>query len=124
PTLSRSTVRHVELVALAPSRVLVVLILSTGRVEQRLVELDHEIGDDDLATIRSAVHRAAIGETIADALTALRTLEQVDPATASWGRPAWTTRGRWWLCAPSPATSRASSTRREDRRKTLEQRPL
>ena len=35
PTLSRSTVRHVELVALAPTRLLVVLILSTGRVEQR-----------------------------------------------------------------------------------------
>ena len=83
PTLSRSTVRHVELVALAPSRVLVVLILSTGRVEQRLVELDHEIGDDDLATIRGTVHRAAIGETIAEALTALRGLEQVDPATVS-----------------------------------------
>jgi heat-inducible transcriptional repressor len=83
PTLSRSTVRHVELVALAPTRVLVVLILSTGRVEQRLVELDHEIGDDDLATIRTTVHRVAIGETIAEALTALRGLEQVDPATAS-----------------------------------------
>jgi len=83
PTLSRSTVRHVELVALAPTRVLVVLILSTGRVEQRLVELDHEVGDDDLATIRSTVHRVAIGETIAEALTALRGLEQVDPATAS-----------------------------------------
>ncbi len=38
PTLSSSTVRHVELVALTPERLLVVLILSTGRVEQRLVE--------------------------------------------------------------------------------------
>ncbi len=35
PTLSRSTVRHIELVALAPPRLLVVLILSSGRVEQR-----------------------------------------------------------------------------------------
>ena len=41
PTLSRSTVRHIELVALAPNRLLVVLILSTGRVEQRVVELAH-----------------------------------------------------------------------------------
>ena len=47
PTLSRSTVRHVELVALAPNRLLVVLILSTGRVEQRLVELDQAVTDDD-----------------------------------------------------------------------------
>jgi heat-inducible transcriptional repressor len=76
PTLSRSTVRHVELVALAPNRVLVVLILSTGRVEQRLVELEQPISDDDLADIRTAVHRAVIGETIAAALTALRGVDQ------------------------------------------------
>ena len=36
PTLSRSTVRHIELVSLTPTRVMVILILSTGRVEQRL----------------------------------------------------------------------------------------
>jgi heat-inducible transcriptional repressor len=75
PTLSRSTVRHVELVALAPTRALVVLILSTGRVEQRLVELDETVTDDALVDVRSTVHRAVIGETIAGALTALRALE-------------------------------------------------
>src|SRR3954462_3759734 len=42
PILARSTVRHVELVALTPARLLVVLILSTGRVEQRLVELERD----------------------------------------------------------------------------------
>jgi heat-inducible transcriptional repressor len=83
PTLSRSTVRHVELVALAPTRLLVVLILSTGRVEQRLVELEHPVSDDDLADVRSTVHRAAIGETIAGALTALRGLEGGGVVTAS-----------------------------------------
>ena len=83
PTLSRSTVRHVELVALAPTRLLVVLILSTGRVEQRLVELEHPVSDDDLADVRSTVHRAVIGETIAGALTALRGLEGGGVATAS-----------------------------------------
>ncbi len=82
PTLSRSTVRHVELVPLAPTRLLVVLILSTGRVEQRLVELDHDVSDDDLADVRATVHRAVIGETIANGLSALRGLEQVDPASA------------------------------------------
>src|SRR4051794_4869245 len=39
PALSRSTVRHVKLVPLTPSRLLVVLITGTGRVEQRVVEL-------------------------------------------------------------------------------------
>jgi heat-inducible transcriptional repressor len=83
PTLSRSTVRHVELVALAPTRVLVVLILSTGRVEQRLVELEQPIGDADLADVRATVHRAALGETIASALTSLRAIDDPGAATAS-----------------------------------------
>jgi heat-inducible transcriptional repressor len=72
PTLSRSTVRHVELVALTASRLLAVLILSTGRVEQRLVELPAELSDEDLADLRTLVNRAATGEVIADAVTALR----------------------------------------------------
>ena len=72
PTLSSSTVRHVELVAMTPERLLVVLILSTGRVEQRLVELASPLGDDDLAALRSRVLLAAVGQRIADAVTALR----------------------------------------------------
>lgn len=74
PTLSRSTVRHVELIGLTPTRLLVVLILSTGRVEQRVVELTAEVGDADLADLRTVVNRAAVGEVIADAASALRGL--------------------------------------------------
>src|SRR6187402_2176734 len=51
PTLSASTVRHVELVALTPTRLLVVLILSTGRVEQRLLELSAELTEEALADL-------------------------------------------------------------------------
>ena len=74
PTLSRSTVRHVEVVALSPHRLLLVLILSTGRVEQRLVEHPVELNDDELADLRTRVYRAAIGEVIADAATRLATV--------------------------------------------------
>ncbi|GAA4802005.1 heat-inducible transcriptional repressor HrcA [Nocardioides caeni] len=84
PTLSRSTVRHIELVALAPTRLLVVLILSTGRVEQRLAELDGALADDELGALRSRVNLAATGEVIADAVAALQAL--VRPAEA--GAPA------------------------------------
>ena len=86
PTLSRSTVRHVELVALAPSRLLAVLILSTGRVEQRLVELDGDLGEHDLGELRSLLNRAAVGEVIADAANALRTLvaeQHPDPSAGA-----------------------------------------
>ncbi len=71
PTLSRSTVRHVEIVALTPSRLLVVLILSTGRVEQRVVDLADDLPDDELAKLRSRVNLAATGEQIALAAVAL-----------------------------------------------------
>jgi heat-inducible transcriptional repressor len=74
PTLSRSTVRHVEIVALTPTRLLLVLILSTGRVEQRLVELTDELADDDLAALRSRINLAATGQQIAVAAVALDAL--------------------------------------------------
>ena len=72
PTLSRSTVRHVELVAITPSRLLVILILSTGRVEQRLVELDATLDDAELGELRSRLNVAAAGKVIGEAATALR----------------------------------------------------
>ena len=71
PTLSRSTVRHVELVALTDTRLLLVLILSTGRVEQRLLELPAPLGDDDLGVLRGRVAGAVIGSVIAEASQAL-----------------------------------------------------
>ncbi|HVX54808.1 heat-inducible transcriptional repressor HrcA [Nocardioides sp.] len=81
PTLSRSTVRHIELVALAPNRLLAVLILSTGRVEQRLVELPEPIDEDALADLRNLINRAAVGEVIADAVTALGRLVAQQPGS-------------------------------------------
>ena len=86
PTLSSSTVRHVELVALTPERLLVVLILSTGRVEQRLVELSAPLADDDLATLRSRLLLVATGQRIADAVAGLRAIGP---------RPARKPRARW-----------------------------
>ena len=67
PTLSRSTVRHVEVVPLGGTRLLLVLILSTGRVEQRVVELPEPLTEEAVAEIRSKVNRATLGERLADA---------------------------------------------------------
>ena len=81
PTLSRSTVRHIELVALAPNRVLAVLILSTGRVEQRIVELSDDLDEHSLAGLRAQTNRVATGEVIADAVAGLRLLATDVPTT-------------------------------------------
>lgn len=74
PTLSRSTVRHVELVNLASTRLLLVLILSTGRVEQRVVELPEAVDDETVAMIRAALNRATVGKKLTDAAEQLSDL--------------------------------------------------
>ncbi|HSJ21431.1 MAG TPA: heat-inducible transcriptional repressor HrcA [Nocardioidaceae bacterium] len=79
PTLSRSTVRHVELVTLASTRLLLVLILSTGRVEQRVVELPEPLDDDKVSRVRIALNRATVGEKLSDAAERLADVpEQYD----------------------------------------------
>ena len=67
PTLSRSTVRHVDVVTLSGTRVLIVLITSAGRVEQRLVELAHPIEDSVIVDLRSRLNTCAVGQRLADA---------------------------------------------------------
>jgi heat-inducible transcriptional repressor len=84
PTLARSTVRHIELVSLTPQRLLVVLILSTGRVEQRVVETPGELDLETLADLRSRILAAVVGERITDAAAALGQLtEQVAAQNAT-----------------------------------------
>jgi heat-inducible transcriptional repressor len=52
PSLSRSRVRHIELVQLADARLMLVLITDTGRVEQRIVELPSAVGEQSVADLR------------------------------------------------------------------------
>jgi len=78
PILARSSVRHVELIQLTGTRLLIVLILSTGRVEQRVIELPLELGEDSLADLRTRINRGATGQPITLAAGALAALaEQV-----------------------------------------------
>ncbi|HSN06858.1 MAG TPA: heat-inducible transcriptional repressor HrcA [Candidatus Angelobacter sp.] len=66
PSLTRSTVRHLELVQLAPTRVLLVLIADTGRVEQRVVETTVPVSDDLLARLRSRLLERVNGARLVD----------------------------------------------------------
>jgi heat-inducible transcriptional repressor len=66
PSLTRSTVRHVELLALAPARVMLVLITDTGRVEQRLVDCPAPIGETVLADLRARLNSRVVGRRFAD----------------------------------------------------------
>ncbi|HEV7824377.1 MAG TPA: heat-inducible transcriptional repressor HrcA [Mycobacteriales bacterium] len=88
PSLSRSTVRHLELVPVATRRILLVLITDTGRVEQRMVEFPAEIADHTVTGLRSAVNSALVGRPLADAADQIEDL--LDQVAAPL-RPAMTT---------------------------------
>jgi heat-inducible transcriptional repressor len=61
PTLTRSTVRHCEVVALTPARLMLVLITDSGRVDQRVVDLGEVLSDDDVAAC-APVNGALVGQ--------------------------------------------------------------
>ncbi|WP_433439829.1 heat-inducible transcriptional repressor HrcA [Nonomuraea sp. CA-141351] len=61
PTLTRSTVRHVELVPLNDRRVMLVLITNTGRVEQRVIELPEVVEDTRIAHLRAVLNACLDG---------------------------------------------------------------
>ncbi|UED86518.1 heat-inducible transcriptional repressor HrcA [Streptomyces profundus] len=66
PSLSRSTVRHVELLALAPARVMLVLITDTGRVEQRMIDCPVPLGETSLADLRARLNSRIVGQRFPD----------------------------------------------------------
>jgi heat-inducible transcriptional repressor len=71
PSLTRSTVRHVELLALQPARLLVVLITSSGRVDQRIVDVVEPIGDAVLGDLRARINTACLGQRLPEAAVRL-----------------------------------------------------
>jgi heat-inducible transcriptional repressor len=66
PSLPRTTVRHVELVALTPVRIMLVVIASSGRVEQRVVEIPAPLADADLADVRARLNTAVQSRRFSD----------------------------------------------------------
>jgi heat-inducible transcriptional repressor len=52
PSLTRSTLRHVEILPVPPSRIMLVVITNTGRVEQRVVDTSGSVDETLLADLR------------------------------------------------------------------------
>ena len=74
PTLSTSTVRHLEVIALTPARLLMVVITDTGRVDQRVVELGDVIDDHQLSQLREMLGQALAGKKLSAASVAVAEL--------------------------------------------------
>jgi heat-inducible transcriptional repressor len=56
PSLARSKVRHLELVPISTTRIMLVLITDTGRVEQRLVDLPAPVEPELVNDMRQALN--------------------------------------------------------------------
>ena len=74
PTLSAATVRHLEVVALTPARLLLVVITDTGRVDQRIVELGDAIDEGQLGQLRDRLAGALEGKPLTAASIAVSDL--------------------------------------------------
>jgi heat-inducible transcriptional repressor len=88
PSLARSSVRHLELVPISTTRLMLVMIADTGRVEQRLVELPGPVQSDDVIDMRRLVNDKLGGRRLSDTPPLVQALvEEAQPAL----RPAMTT---------------------------------
>lgn len=79
PNLKVSRVKHCEVVALSPVRLLLVLITDAGRVDQRNVELDQIIEPDNVVRLRDLLNKALEGRTLDEASVELAQLTEHAP---------------------------------------------
>ncbi len=66
PSIVKSRVRHVELVPLTSSRIMMILITDAGRVEQRVIELTRDVQEAFIASIRTQLNNAMAGQSLPD----------------------------------------------------------
>ena len=66
PSLTKSRVKHIELVLLTSQRLMMVLITNTGRVEQRVLELPYEMNESLMSDLRMKLNNAVTGRNMSD----------------------------------------------------------
>ncbi|WP_221584272.1 heat-inducible transcriptional repressor HrcA [Microbacterium sp. G2-8] len=76
PSFAQATVTHVQLVALDPRRVLVIIVTDTGRVSQRITLLPAELDGEDLESVGVRLQRLVLGVSVREAATTLESAKQ------------------------------------------------
>ncbi|MDN3445315.1 heat-inducible transcriptional repressor HrcA [Microbacterium sp. APC 3901] len=74
PSFARAHLTHLELVALAPNRLLIVLVTDAGGVSQRIAPLPVDVDDADMAVLRARLSALITGRAVSDAAERLQTL--------------------------------------------------
>src|SRR5215467_5536174 len=81
PSLSRSSIRHLELVPVSTTRLLLVMITDTGRVEQRVIELPDIIEDADVTAMRAILNERLAGKALAETPVHIQAIvDEAEPA--------------------------------------------
>ena len=87
PVVQRDEVRHLDLVPLSAERLLVIVVSSTGRVDQTIVE-GPVLGEQHLVLLRSRLAATVVGKSIPDAATCLAGfLDTVAPSERAVAAP-------------------------------------
>ncbi|MDO5672290.1 MAG: heat-inducible transcriptional repressor HrcA [Actinomycetaceae bacterium] len=83
PVFRTATVRHLEFIQVSAYRLMVIVIMDTGRVDQHLLEIDEEIAAHDLEDIAHLVNKICVGN---DVTTIRRAIEDLrDTHHIQWG---------------------------------------
>ncbi|MDQ3916205.1 MAG: heat-inducible transcriptional repressor HrcA [Actinomycetota bacterium] len=72
PALDRSLIKHVELIALAGERAMLIAVTDTGRVENQVVLVPEGTREQDLVAASESLNRVLAGVALEDAAAALR----------------------------------------------------
>ncbi len=79
PSLTRSQVRHVEIVSMSPRRLMVVVISTTGRVEQRVLDIAVDLDEETVAELRNRINEAVDGKLLSEMPDAAATVAESMP---------------------------------------------
>lgn len=83
PSFARASITHVELVGLAPNRLLVVLVTDAGGVSQRIAPLPIDVDDEDVAVLRARLSAMITGTAVSDASERMLSLAQPEPGSSA-----------------------------------------
>jgi heat-inducible transcriptional repressor len=76
PTLGRARVRNIELIQVADTRVLLILITDSGRIQQHVIELSENLDVQLISEIRGKLNEALTGLALGDVAAKLLNFAQ------------------------------------------------
>lgn len=74
PSITKSRVRHIELLLLTSTRLMLVLITNTGRVEQRVIEVPYQLSEPLSAELKNRVNNVVAGKSVSDVVNELESI--------------------------------------------------